>query len=134
MISQEAILHQQVCDYLRLQYPDVLFRTDFAAGIKMTMGQATKHKRLQSVRAWPDIFIAQPQYYDSTHTQGEEQHGLFIELKAKNIYKKDGSLLANDHIAEQAKVLDRLTSLGYAAYFAVGFDEARKIIDDYLSR
>ena len=58
--------------------------------------------------------------------------GLFIELKAVEIYKKDGSLRANDHIREQADVLEALEKRGYVARFAVGFDQARSIIDAYM--
>lgn len=125
MKAHEAILHQQVCDYLRYNYRNVIFRTDFAAGIKMTVGQAVRHKRLQSGRAWPDLFIAEPK---------GAYHGLFIELKAKGtvIYKQDGTPRANAHLQEQAAMLSDLTSRGYKAQFAVGFDEARAIIDDYL--
>lgn len=140
MISQEAILHQKICDYLRLQYPNVLFRTDFAAGIKMTMGQAAKHKRLQSVRAWPDLFIAEPRdkwtMSLATHEETITKYsGLFIEIKAANIYKKDGyTLLANQHVLDQQKVLKQLQDKGYMAVFAVGFDEASEIIDSYLQK
>lgn len=67
MMSKEAILHQQVCQYLRMQYPDVIFRTDFAAGVKMTMGQAVRHKKLQSGKAYPDLFIAEPRYQKGIH-------------------------------------------------------------------
>jgi hypothetical protein len=123
VVRSEAILQQQVCDYLRVKYPHILFRSDFAAGIKMTMGQAAKHKRLQSCRAWPDLFIARPQ---------NEYAGLFIELKAVNIYKKDGGLLKNEHLQEQAEVLARLNMLGYRAEFAVGLEQAKTLIDDYL--
>lgn len=124
LISQEGYLHQQVCDYLKLQYPKIMFRTDFAAGIKMTIWQAGRHKRLQSGRAWPDLFIAESR---------KGSAGLFIELKAKTIYKRDGSLLANDHVAEQAEVLRALRDRNFEAVFAVGFDSARQIIDEYLN-
>lgn len=123
-MKPEAILHQQICDYLRVKYPDILFRTDFAAGIKMTMGQAAKHKRLQSGRAWPDLFIAKPRGRFS---------GLFIEIKAANIYKKDGGLLKNEHLQEQAVILAKLNLAGYAAEFAIGYTEATRMIDSYLA-
>lgn len=117
-----------------LAYPCVLFRTDFAAGMKMTIGQAARHRRLQSGRAWPDLFIAQPAFNRAAKEPDDTVffHGLFIELKATNIYKKDGSLRANPHVAEQAAMLERLRKLGYEARFAVGFDQAKQIIDDYL--
>lgn len=128
--NSEAVLHQQVVNYLKLQYPNVLFRTDFAAGIKMTPGQAVKHKKLQAGRAWPDLFIAEPAY----KTFKYDWCGLFIELKKEGtkIYRRDGELVANEHIREQAEVLDRLQQLGYKAEFACGFEEAKQIIDEYL--
>jgi hypothetical protein len=62
--------------------------------------------------------------------------GLMIELKRPDvkIYKKNGELVANSHIREQAAVLDELRNRGYIAEFACGFDEAKKIIDEYLGR
>jgi hypothetical protein len=61
--------------------------------------------------------------------------GLFIELKKEGtkLKKKDGTW-ANSHIAEQAETLMKLRSEGYEATFAVGFDEAKEIIDNYLGK
>lgn len=124
-IQREANIHQQACDYMRLQYHDLLFRTDFAAGIKMTMGQAVKHKRLQAGRAWPDLFIAAPigMYY-----------GAFFELKepGATVILKSGALSSDAHIQEQAAVLQQLKDLGYYAEFAIGFDDFKQQLDGYV--
>ena len=102
----ELELQAMVADYLRLQYPEVLFHSDFGSGIKLTPGQAVKQKRLQGGRrAWPDMFLA------FVRTIGDRYyHGLFLELKRPDvkIYKKNGELVANAHIREQAVVLDEL--------------------------
>jgi len=122
----ESELQTMVADYLKLQYPDVLFHSDFGSGIKLTKGQAIKQKRQNGGRrGWPDMFLAEP---------SKNCNGLFIELKAKGVRlkKKDGSW-ASTHLEEQNEVLNQLQKRGYAAYFAVGFDEAKEIIDDYLS-
>lgn len=60
--------------------------------------------------------------------------GLMIELKREGtrIFKKDGKLVADEHIREQFDMLHDLRARGYAAEFACGFDEAKKLIDDYL--
>lgn len=132
--GSEAELHEMVCDYLRVRYPRALFRTDFASGLRMTMGQAIKHKRLQSGRAWPDLFIAEPGLYYSTEGSVETYYGLFLELKkdGSRVYLKDGSLSIDPHIQEQAAVLKRLRQRGYRAEFVVGFKDARALIDEYL--
>ena len=122
---KESDLQIMVADYLRLRYPKVLFHSDFGSGIKLTMGQAAKQKRQNGGRrAWPDMFIAEPT---------KKYSGLFIELKKEGtrLQKKNGEW-ATPHIEEQAKVLMQLDDKGYMAKFARGFDEAKKIIDDYL--
>ena len=124
----EADLQVQVADYLRLQYPDVMFHSDFGSGIKLTMGQAIKQKRQNGGRrAWPDMVLAEPR---------GEYHGAYIELKkaGTRIYKKDGTLVADQHIREQFDVLEQLRKRGYMAEFACGFDEAKRIIDGYLGK
>lgn len=126
----ELELQMQVADYLRLQYPGILFHSDFGSGIKLTMGQAIKQKRLQGGRrSWPDMFIAE------VRSLGDKYyHGLFIELKKEGtrIIKKDGTLVSDAHICEQFDMLEQLRQRDYMAEFACGFDEAKKIIDRYL--
>lgn len=143
----ELELQARVADYLRLQYPGVLFHSDFGSGIKLTMGQAIKQRRLQGGRrSWPDMFIAEPKNVKAecnVITDGdvikeahflEQKCGLFIELKkaGTRIFKKDGSLVSDAHICEQFDMLEQLRRRSYVAEFACGFDEAKKIIDKYL--
>ncbi len=121
----EQDTHEAVCNYLRLKYPRVLFNTDLS-GIRLTMGQAVKAKKLRSSRAFPDLVIYEPRH---------GYHGLFLELKrdGEKIFKKDGSLVSNPHLEEQMSMLILLGERGYRADFAVGFDQAKRIIDWYLS-
>ena len=124
---KESDLQVQVADYLRLRYPNVQFHSDYGSGIKLTKGQAMKQKRQNGGRrGWPDMCVAEPR---------NGLHGLYIELKAKGVRlkKKDGTW-ASEHLAEQNEVLQALSNKGYAAYFAVGFEEAKQIIDDYLGK
>lgn len=134
----ELELQAQVADYIRLQYPSVIFHSDFGSGIKLTMGQAIRQKRLNGGRrSWPDMFIAEPRTLGNRCLEGllvEPYHGLFIELKkaGTRIFKKNGTLVSNAHICEQFDMLEQLRRRGYKAEFACGFDEAKKIIDEYL--
>lgn len=150
-MASEADLQAQVADYLRLQYPNVLFHSDFGSGIKLTPGQAVKQKRQNGgQRAWPDMFIVQrairryiPRAPKMTGNHPNCQlpnagelfyYGLFLELKKEGTrLKKKNSDWATEHIAEQAGVLEKPRKRGYCAEFAVGFDEAKRIIDAYLT-
>nr|DAW41849.1 MAG TPA: Nuclease [Caudoviricetes sp.] len=139
MIKKEELLHLKVCDYLRKNYPDVLFRTDFSSGMKMSPGQAAKHKKFQKSRAWPDLFIAESgvvEFKEDGLIAHLRKNGMFLELKADGVklYKKDGTLCKNKHIEEQAEILDKLNESGYYARFAVGYDQAIRIITDYLGK
>ena len=55
----------------------------------------------------------------------------YIKKEGTRIKKKNGEW-ASKHIDEQAEVLERLEFRGYRAVFAVGFDEAKEVIDEYL--
>lgn len=129
MAVSERTLYKQIAQYLQLQYPNAIYRFDLAADMKLTAGQASRHKTLHPHRGYPDLFIA------SVRTIGDRYyHGLFLELKREgtHILKKDGTLVADQHIREQHALLVELEKRGYAARFAVGFDQAKQIIDDYL--
>ena len=121
----EANVHRMVCQYLKVRYKDVIFASDFAAGLKLTRYQAAMQKIHKSHRGYPDLFIAQPI---------GQWSGLYLELKREGVIVRlqNGSLTKNPHIQEQWDVITKLRLKGYCANFAVGFDEARRIIDWYL--
>ena len=53
---KESTLQCHVADYLRLQYPNVLFHSDFGSGLKLTPGQARiQYRQNGGRRAWPDV-------------------------------------------------------------------------------
>lgn len=148
---KESTLQCHVADYLRLRYPNVLFHSDYGSGIKLTPGQSRiQYRQNGGRRGWPDMFIAEgrgyfvkrgdepPMFGNFICTAGETDlyicNGLFIELKrdGERILKKKDFTYASEHIKEQARVLNELRERGYAAHFAVGFDQAKQIIDEYL--
>lgn len=120
---KESELHNSVCDYIRLQYPKVLFVSD-SSGIRLTIGQAIRMKKLRKCNAWPDLFIAEPVTI---------YHGLFIEIKIEgtNLHKKNGDW-ATEHIYEQNEVLKLLHTKGYYTNFGIGFSHIKQLIDNYL--
>ena len=111
----EAIIHKQICNYIRMQYPDVIFTSE-PSGMRLPIGQAKKLKDLRSGNKLPDLWILEPR---------GTWHGLLIELKAKDAKKTKRS-------KEQALMLRRLIGKGYYAQFAWGFDAAKQLIDEYF--
>jgi len=125
--QSEQSVHSQVIKWLRYAFPKVIFHTDFAAGCRLTIGQAIKNKSLQSGSGWPDLFLP--------HKSGCGKYcGLFIEIKKSRgeVYKKDGGLKKDAHIEEQAAMLARLEANGYKALFGCGFEDCKTIIEEYL--
>ena len=132
--GSEAEVHFMVAQWLKLQYPDVIFRTDYGAGLKMTMRQAVNQKKLQSGDKYPDLFIASPTWQEVDGLRVITSCGLYLELKkgGTKLKKKNGEW-ATPHIAEQAQLMERLERLGYVAEFACGFDEAVERIKAYFN-
>ena len=135
----EKTLHRAVCDYLRLQYPQVMFNSDLAGATKLTMGQAVAMKSLRSNRGFPDLSIYRPKIWIENF-ETHMYYGLFIELKkeGEKLYKVrtvdayGNPAFISDHVAEQQDCITRLCNSGYYACFCIGYDESKKVIDWYL--
>ena len=124
MKHQEYDLQKQVCQYLRMQYPKVLFMSDTVASLKLTMGQAVRNKAIQKEGfKTPDLIIFHP---------NRDFKGLFIELKTESPFNKKGKC-KSPHIQGQHDTIEELSRLGYCANFAWSFDMAKTMIDEYFS-
>lgn len=142
--NSEHSLYEQIARYLQLQYPNVIYRFDIAADLKLTPGQAAKHKRLHPERGYPDLFIAKPKEVKVKTALGggyilveaKTLSGLYLEIKTESNspYKKDGTLKKDQHLEEQAKMLEKLRARGYRAEFGVGFEGCKQIIDEYFKK
>ena len=122
----EKQVHKAICQYLDLQYPDVIYTSD-PSGIRTTIGivMEMKAKRCKRYKI-PDLLILHP---------NDTYKGLFMEIKKdlSEIVTKSGDLRKDKHTQEQNRTLLRLQELGYAAIFAAGFDHAKKAIDLYFN-
>ena len=77
------------------------------------------------------MFIAKPKM----NGRVIEYAGCFIELKKdrNELYTKKNEIKGSRHIQEQVRMLKSLDESGYYATFACGFDEAKEVVDWYLS-
>lgn len=124
MKKPEQILREQITRYLKLQYPDAIYKVDLESDIKLTIFQGVRNKQLQYGRGYPDLFIAEPRTVYS---------GMFLELKAETPYLKDGKTLrSSEHIKEQFEMIWKLKRRGYYADFGVGFEDCKRQIDAYM--
>jgi len=125
MARNEEAEQIAICDYLRLQYPIVIFNSDHS-GIRVGQGLANKVKRLHSENGIPDLNIDEPR---------GGWFGLKIEMKATgvSVWRKNGMLKDNEHLRKQWKMLMRLDQKGYCTGFCSGFDAAKAVIDWYMS-
>ncbi len=121
----EYIVHRSICEWLKYQHPYLLFHSD-AMGLNLSKAQRGMFKPLRKMRGFPDLMILHPT---------KNYHGLFLELKAdgKSPFKQDGEVKADEHLQMQAQYHGCLRAVGYAACFAVGFENAKEIIDGYLN-
>lgn len=126
MRTREQVVQRALCGYIKTRHPNVIFASDFAAGVKLPPYLAKMQSEFKSDRGYPDIFVAAPR---------GEYAGLYLELKkeGERIYLKDGSISKDKHVTEQHIVLTRLRTAGYCAEFAVGLDQAIGLVDWYLA-
>ena len=134
MRIKENQIQRELCAYLKIQYPNVRFKSDMSgeyiggSGAKNHF-QTVRIANQRSHKGFPDLQIYERQ---------GKFCGLALELKADHAspYKKDGTL--KKEYTEQGKRHDQvlwlkhLAKIGWSADFAVGFNEAKIRIDNYL--
>lgn len=121
----ELIEHQMTCSFIRENYPDVIFTFD-GSGINQSKFSALANSYLRSSRGMPDLIILEPRGIYA---------GLVIEMKQTGytLFKRDGLTYKNEHIEEQAGILDELQARGYQCHFCCGFEQARSSIERYMA-
>jgi len=121
----EALIREQLAKWFQLRYPGVIPRFDLAGDLKLTMGQATRMKRINPFRGYPDLWISEPR---------GGYHGMYLEIKASDVkvFKANGELYADPHLAEQWAMIQRLRDKGYWADFGIGLEMCITKCSDYL--
>lgn len=134
--QNEWQLQCAVAEYLKVQYPDVLFYS-VPAGLSLDARQAVRAQKTQKPGfSMPDmvIFAARRGF-----------NGMFLELKTESPFRKDGTLkvmtryrkingmrVAYDHLAEQDASAFALSAEHYFGGFFWDFDHIKQSIDCYL--
>lgn len=111
--QEESEIQMAVVRWLKLNHPTVLFSSALG-GIKTTMGQAVKLKRLGYVRGLPDLLIFEPR---------GGFHGLMLELKTPS----------GQVSVFQKEFLKNLHDRGYRGWVSFSYEDAVIVIEDYLS-
>ena len=120
----EDIIVNQLSRWLQLQYPDVIFRFDVAAGARLSIGMAIRNKKMNPFHGFPDLLILEPR---------GKYHGLLLEIK------KDGEKLFNKkmnfrtpHLETQHTFHELIKAKNYFCTFGIGFYNCKDIIEKYL--
>jgi hypothetical protein len=124
LTESEQDIHNALCDYLKLQYPHVIFTSE-SSGLHVPIGLAKRMKRQRSCQGLPDLFILH---------RNKVYNGLFLEIKKHEsaVFNKNGFIKCNRHIMRQNLIIADLKAQGYFALFVFGFEHGKKVIDSYL--
>lgn len=123
----EAQIQEYVAIYINVHYGrDVIFHHDYGDGARLTYSQArAQRKQNGGRRGFPDLQICEPI---------DRWHGFFLEIKKEGIHiiKRNGSLVSDQHIREQASMIEQLREKGYWADFGIGYEDCIGKIDAYM--
>lgn len=113
------------CKWLKMQYPEVRFRSDIQSAGKLSPAMQNIKSIIDPFRGWPDITI---------YLKRGKFCGLMIEMKRINfgLYLKDGSLSSDKHVQEQGKVHEFLRDNKWKVEFAEGMHGAIHLFENYL--
>lgn len=109
----EDSIQKAICAYIDLQYPNILY-TAIPGGMFSSPSQGAKMKSMGYRPGTPDLFILEPR---------RGKHALLLELKKEDGYAQD------NQVVFKYKANNR----GYESRICYGFDQAKEIIDSYLT-
>jgi hypothetical protein len=126
--KKEEKIQISISKYVKAQYPDVIFNSDIASGMRLPIWIAASAKAMRSERGQPDMVFLEPR---------GGYCGLCIEVKKDEaqVFNKNGEMKGGKsagHLREQVAILERLRAKGYKAEFGLGFEDTKKIIDEYM--
>lgn len=126
--QSEQKLQESICQYIDLQYPNVIYTSDLSGcNVGGFYGRKNKKTRCKNFKI-PDLLIFHPNDFHK---------GLFIEIKNKisDVYNKNGTFKkSNDnHVEKQYKTIVQLRKLGYAADFVFGLENAISVIKSHIN-
>lgn len=123
--AKEWSVQLQFCKWIKLQYPNLLFRSDIQSAGKLSGAMQNIKLILDPYKGFPDVQVYLPK---------GNYIGLFIELKRldSGTFLKDGTLSKSKHVQDQAAMHNLLRSFGYRVEFAEGFEEAKQVLESYL--
>ena len=110
-------------DEMVMQIPELALLNASLNGVRLTIGQAVKAKKMGMMRGFPDIFLPVSRF---------AFYGLFIELKALPYQDANGRTVKPKVSVEQAYWLDALEKQRYYAVVCYGFEAAKNTILNYL--
>ncbi len=125
-MKPEQLLSTRVSNFMQKNYKKIMYRFDIGADVPLPISVAKRSKSLHGIwsTGYPDMFIAQ-----CTKKYG----GLYLELKATNIFLKDGkTLLKSKHLYRQNYIHKVLRRAGYKCSFCINYDDCIKKIKKYL--
>lgn len=123
-VQLEGVEQKRFEDWLRKNYPAVRFTADFVGHAESLSSIAHIHRATDFTT--PDLMIFKPSGI---------YHGIFMEFKTTDfkLYRRDGKMIANQHIRDQYKTLLDLRKEGYYADFIPGCQRAIDVFTQYMN-
>jgi hypothetical protein len=128
--NAENDIYRLIAQHLRQFYRSTPFHFDLSGINNTSRYSRGLYKGLNGDAGYPDLFVAA-----KSHPDFGDYMGLYIEVKVDgtHIRKRDGSLVADDHIRDQAEWIKRLNTAGYYAAFGIGYSSCKDLIDEYMT-
>lgn len=120
-IKPEELLATRVSNYMKINYPDIIFRFDQIDQVGRSGGIRNKELHGKWSAGYPDLFICK-----TKKTKKKFFGGLYIELKAT------ATVHDTPHTRRQATFHKALRKAGYKVSFACGLEECIKLLNSFL--
>lgn len=128
--NDENEVYKVIARHMTLYHPETPYHFDLSGVHNTSRYSRGLYKLINGEAGFPDLIV-----YAPSHPDFGQNLGLALEIKRDGVAvrKRDGSLVADEHIQEQAAWLQKLSRKGYYAAFGIGSRDCIALIDEYLT-
>lgn len=127
--NDENEVYKVIARHMAIYHPETPFHFDLSGVHNTSRYSRGLYALINGEAGFPDLVI-----YARSHPDFGDHIGLALEIKRDGVAvrKREGSLVADEHIQEQAAWLQKLSRKGYYSAFGIGSRDCIALIDEYL--
>ena len=132
--SREDKIYPALIQYAKKHYPKVEVFANVIKDIRLKDMKFNQYQMMQMKATEKGVVDGMPDMLINYPSRGFNLLRIESKKAGETVFKRNGELVKDEHIYNQACYLSRLTRIGNLAVFCVGLENHIKLLDWYMNK